>query len=222
MSDPFELTRQQVCDDTFYFNNVFSASNYYVYSLCTDKELTDCDNILAKVYHVNRMKRVKSINTEAEFMEQASRLGVSPTFLGLRYCMYNNKPYAVLIMSKYGDGNLTTLLNNGMYEQHKDEIHAGIIHILDTLYDHNIDQNDLHSDNILYKMNEQGQIELNIIDFDNAIPLNRRPRTYRIENLNNGSYIHLGQSGKLRPKVKQTKRVKQPKKTKRTNKNKSS
>ncbi len=212
MSDPFKLTRQQVCDDTFYFKNVFSSSNYYVYSVCTDQALTDCEDILAKVYQIRPNKRMESINLEADFMEKASQLGVSPKFLGLRYCIYHNKPYAVLLMTKYGDGNLTTLLKNGMYETYKDDIHAQLKHILDTLYDHNIDHNDLHSDNILYKLTEHG-IELNIIDFDASLPLNKRRRTYRIENTSGGPDIYLEVFGKLRKntrkrkhKKKQTKR----------------
>ena len=213
--DPFELTRQQVCDETFYFNHVFSSSNYYVYSLCTDKELTDCEDTLAKVYPLNRMKRMSSINMEAEFMERASQLGVSPKFLGLRYCMYKNKPYAVLLMSKYGEGNLTMLMKNGMYETHKHEIHTQLKHILDTLYDHHIDHNDLHSDNILYKINEQGQIELKIIDFDAAIPLKHR-RTYTIEDRNGGPDVEI--SGKLRRT--RTSKVKRSKRSKCTNKHK--
>ena len=87
-------------------------------------------------------------------------------------------------MQKYGSGNLTDLLRHDYYEENKDVINRQLKQILDTLYDNNVDQNDLHSDNFLYRMNENGDIEFKIIDFDNANLLGSVQRKYIIENLN--------------------------------------
>jgi serine/threonine protein kinase len=117
-------------------------------------------------------------------MQLASNLGVSPEFLGIEYCNYDGKEYAILIMQKYGSGNLTDLLRHDYYEENKHVINRQLKQILDTLYDNNVDQNDLHSDNFLYRMNENGDIEFKIIDFDKANLLGSDQRKYIIENLN--------------------------------------
>ena len=184
--DPYLFKGKKICGDRFelYFNEIFASSNFYLYSLCRDKELNDCNETLAKIYELGGWKTKQEIDEEAEYMQTAFNLGVSPEFLGIEYCNYNGKKYAILIVQKYGSGNLTDLLRNNYYEENKDVINRQLKQILDTLYDNNIDQDDLHSDNFLYRINENGDIEFKIIDFDKAKVLGSEQRKYIIDNLN--------------------------------------
>jgi hypothetical protein len=192
--DIFLLKSKKICGDTFnlYFNEVFASGNNYVYSLCKDNELKNCNKTLAKIYKNYSEQQKIDIEEETKYMKTAFELGVSPEFVGIQYCEYDGKKYAILIIKNYGSGNLTKLLKNNYYAENKEVIDIKLKQLLDTLYDNNINQNDLHSDNFLYIMNDAGDIEFKIIDFDNAIPLNAKKRVYTIENLNNGSYIDIG------------------------------
>lgn len=188
-ADVYSLKTKKICGDRFdlYFNEVFASSNYYVYSLCKDKELNDCNETLAKIYEFKTQfwNKKENIDKEAEYMKLAFELGVSPEFLGIQYCKYDGKEYAILIVKHYGSGNLTDLLRYDYYEENKDEINSKLKQILDTLYEAKIAHNDLHSDNFLYRMNEHGDIEFKIIDFDLAEPFeDGDTRKYTIENLN--------------------------------------
>jgi len=188
-ADIYSLKGKKICGDRFdlYFNEVFASSSYYVYSLCKDKELNDCNETLAKIYELTRQfwNKKEDINEEAEYMKLAFELGVSPEFLGIQYCEYDGKKYAILIVKHYGSGNLTDLLRYDYYEENKDEINSKLKQILDTLYEAKISHNDLRSDNFLYRMNEHGDIEFKIIDFDLAQPFeDGDERKYTIENLN--------------------------------------
>lgn len=180
--DVYSLKGKKICGERFelYFNEVFASSNYYIYALCKDPKLEDCGNTLAKVYNMKH-KDIESVKVEAGYMEKASELGVAPEFIGLEECTYNGTRYTILIMGYYGQGNLTTLLYNGYYDENKEIINEKLRSILDTLYDENIDHNDLHSDNFLYSIDSKGDIEFKIIDFDNTLPL-KGDRTYTIEN----------------------------------------
>ena len=196
INDPFELRGKKLCgkNNNLYFNTVYARSNFYVYSLCYDKELTNCSDILAKVYELNSWKGPQDILNEISFMEKASKLRVSPRFIGAQACNYNNKDYYVLIMENYGNkstgnGSLTSLLLNfpDFVKMHHSEIQQKLKYILDKLYDNGIDHNDVHSGNFLYKINEDGEIDFKIIDFDLARtfdpmkpPLNFSKRKYII------------------------------------------
>jgi serine/threonine protein kinase len=179
-SDVYSLKGKKV-GERFYFKDVFAASSFFVYSLCKDPELTDGGDTLAKVYKLGEGKNVDSIRVSAGYMERAFKLGVSPEFIGLEFCSYDSD-FAVLIMAHYGQGALTQLLNNGYYEQHKDDIHKKLRIILDTLYDENMIHNDLHSDNFLYTIDSTG-VEFKIIDFDYTGPLGDLRRSYTINNI---------------------------------------
>ena len=185
-ADPYLLKSKKICGDRFdlYFNEIFASSNFYVYSLCRDKELNNCDETLAKIYELGGWKKKQEIDEEAQYMQTSFNLGVAPDFLGIEYCDYNGKKYAILIMKNYSSGNLTDLLRYDYYEENKIVINRKLKQILDTLYDNNIDHNDLHSDNFLYKMNKNGDIEFKIIDFDTTTPLNSNERNYIIDNRN--------------------------------------
>lgn len=198
--------------DTFdlYFNEVFASGNNFVYSLCKDNELKNCNELLGKIYKIRSETEEEdktSIEKETEYMKTAFDLGVSPEFVGIQYCEYDGKKYAILIMKNYGDGSLTTLLKNGEYNRNKESIDIKLKQLLDTLYDSKIDQNDLHSDNFLYRMNAD-EIEFKIIDFDNATDLDGRRRMYIIENLNRGGTdINVGRGhSKRRPRKYSKKR----------------
>ena len=149
--DPYLFKGKKICGDRFelYFNEIFASSNFYVYSLCRDKELNDCNETLAKIYELSGWKKKQEIDEEAQYMQTAFNLGVAPDFLGIEYCDYNGKKYAILIMKNYSSGNLTDLLRYDYYEENKIVINRKLKQILDTLYDNNIDHNDLHSDNFL-------------------------------------------------------------------------
>ena len=56
--------------------------------------------------------------------------------------------------------------------------------ILDVLYHNNISHNDLHSDNFLYKIHDDGNVDIKIIDFDMADKLNDDKPDYRIMDKN--------------------------------------
>ena len=60
-ADPYSFKGKKICGDRFdlYFNEIFASSNFYVYSLCRDKELNNCDEmitlkILNKNYEKNK------------------------------------------------------------------------------------------------------------------------------------------------------------------------
>lgn len=185
--DPYLLKGTKICGERFdlYFNEIFASSNYYVYSLCKDKELNDCNEIIAKVYEMSRYgKKQKEIDEEVKYMVNASKYGVSPEFLGIEYCTYNEIQYAILIMQKYGNGNLTHLQGLPYYKANEVSIKVQLKQILDTLYNNKINQGDLHSDNFLYRMTENEGIEFKIIDFDKASHFpSSKQRNYIIENL---------------------------------------
>lgn len=183
--DPMNLKGKKICGDRFdlYFNDVFSSSNYYVYSLCRDRELNDCQETLAKLYPITPWHTSSVIAKEIEYITRASNLGVTPTLIGVEQCEYNGSDYIIIIMEKYGNGSLTDLLSNGYYEDHKEEINRQLKHILDELYDSDISHGDLHSENFLYKMKDDGEIELKIIDFDLAEPLGSNKRDYVIDDV---------------------------------------
>ena len=180
-TDVYSLKGKKV-GEQFYFKDVFAASSSFVYALCKDQELTHGGDTLGKVYKLGEGKDVESIRVAAGFTETASKLGVSPDFIGLEFCSYDHD-FAVLIMAHYGQGSLTQLLNNGYYEDHKDVIHKKLRIILDTLYNENLNHNDLHSDNFLYTIDSAGEIEFKIIDFEYARPLGDRHRSYTIHNI---------------------------------------
>jgi len=188
-NDVYSLKGMKVCGEKFdlYFNEVFASSTFPVYALCKDPDLQYCGDALAKVYQLNKYKyiNIETVKEEAGYMEKAAELGVSPAFLGLEVCTYHDAQYAILIMGHYGQGNLTTLLSNGYYEENKEIIHEKLRVILDTLYDENINHNDLHSNNFLYSIDSNGDIEFKIIDFDTAFPLTlvNGDRKYTIENI---------------------------------------
>ena len=115
-------------------------------------------------------------------MRFAHDIGVSPNVVGFEICEYDDVLYGVFLMELYGDGTLTDLINSEIYdkEEYRELIHAKLRMILDVLYDNNISHNDLHSDNFLYKIGDDGDIELKIIDFDMADELGDSTRVYRI------------------------------------------
>lgn len=182
-TDPFDLKGKKICNiksKKLYFGDLFAGSNFYVYSVCVGENDQKCDKYLAKVYDKPRKgwKNKSDITRERNFMVKAA--AVSPKVIGYVYCLYNDKLFAIIIMEKYGEGPLTDLLKNGEYEKNKEQIDRQLRDLLDYLYAINIDHNDLHSDNILYKK-IGSKYEFKIIDFDLSRNLDERKRTYEIE-----------------------------------------
>ena len=184
-TDPFGLQGKQVCHKKNYlFDNVYASSNYYVYKICPSDRMGNCDKILAKVYKYDPKSwhSKGDITREVKYMKLASNLRVSPGYIGYNWCNYDGDKYAIILMEKYGEGSLTKLYKTFEYKKNKLKIDKAIKEILDTLYDKNIDQNDIHSDNFLYHYNtDTGEYEFKIIDFDAAKPLGDSYRNYNIE-----------------------------------------
>jgi hypothetical protein len=221
MSDPYGLRGRKLCSSNLYFNTIYASSNFYIYSLCHDAELNNCSDILAKVYEVRleSWKGPQEIKKEIDFMKKASDLGVSPRFVGSEICSYNNKDYYVLIMENYGNGTtgygtLSKLLLNfpDFVKIHHSEIQQKLKYILDKLYDNGIYHNDLHSGNFLYKINQNGEIDFKIIDFDSAHIFNpmKNPKKYIIEGEVNVPDFNLigGISRRKKRKTKKYKNIK--------------
>ena len=188
LDDPLGLIGQTLCGDlkpilNAKFKSLFAYSNRYIYSFCPT-EGTACKEILCKVYD---SKSSEDAKREGDFMERASKLGVSPKFLGIRTCSYcceskefkvcdtkknDEKTYTFLLMEKYGKGTLTELYKKNYFfdsKQFKEEdVKCKLKEILNILYTDGIDHNDLHSDNFLFDI-KNNELEFKIIDFDNAV-----------------------------------------------------
>lgn len=185
--DYYNLTGKKICNDSYnyYIGNCYTGSNFFIYSLCEDKELKKCEKTLVKIYQLNKWLTDEKINIEADFMEKAYYLGVSPKLIGVDYCDYNNKTYGLVLMEKYGDGTLQELYKNKEFISiHIDEIKEKLKIILNVLYDNNINHNDLHSKNFMYSITDTGELEFKIIDFDLANDLGDQERDYKIQMLN--------------------------------------
>lgn len=185
--DVYGISGKKLCSDryTYYFGNCFSGSNYWVYTLCEDKELSRCENLLVKIRPVSGWVTKEAINQEASYMEIASRLGVSPRLIGVDFCsaeelkIDSDEEIGFISMEKYGEGSLTELYKTEYFREHIIEIKDKLKTILDILYENGIDHNDLHSGNFLYSFKD-GEIEFKVIDFDSArpfIPGSRRKYT---------------------------------------------
>jgi len=218
--DPLKLRGKKLCNSNLYFNTLYAISNFYIYSLCHDAELNNCSDILAKVYELKlkSWKGRKEIEQEIAFMKRAFDLEISPEFIGEEICSYDGKDYYILMMENYGNGTtgygtLTNLLLNfpDFVRIHHSEIQQKLKYILDVLYDNGIDHNDLHSGNFLYKINQNGEIEFKIIDFDAARNFNQmKPKKYIIEGENNTPDFSVigGNSRKNKKKRRKTKKIK--------------
>ena len=91
--------------------------------------------------------------------------------------------FGAIITKKYGTGSLTQLYitdDDSFYRQHEADIRNKLKKILDTLYGADIDHGDLQSDNFLYDILDDGEVELKIIDFDVSRKLGTRKRVYDI------------------------------------------
>ena len=193
--DEFNLIGKNLCksgdeiDEKYTFFNVFGSSNTCVYSLCkkTGATTRDCNTYLAKIWQIEGWTDLAYVRNEANFMRRASDLGVAPKFIEQRFCKYNDKPHAIIIMEKYGIGDLTKLYTEGYYKENKEYIDSQLKSILDTLYDDEIDHNDLHSNNFLYDLDSSEKPIFKIIDFDSSEALDSSSqRNYKIEIV--GSY----------------------------------
>lgn len=184
--DYYKITGKKLCSDThnYYIGNCFAGSNYYTYSLCEDKELTKCTSALLKIYQLNWWLNPDKINKEAAYMKRAYDLGVSPRFIAVDYCNYDGKEYGLVSVERYGEGTLKDLYENkDFFDSHKDKIVEKLREILNILYQNNIYHNDLHSKNFLYKIDDAGELEFKIIDFDRTYDLDDHPRDYKIHML---------------------------------------
>ena len=183
IKDPYELLMNKVCGDIdLYIGDIMAGGSYYVYRLCADPQCDTIVPVVAKIYKIDGDKSADIITREVEFMRLANSLEVWPRVEGFELCEYDGVLYGVFLMELYGDGTLTDLIDSDIYsiEENREEINRKLRGILDILYDNNISHNDLHSDNFLYKINEDGEIEIKIIDFDMADNLDGDERTYHI------------------------------------------
>jgi serine/threonine protein kinase len=181
--DPYSLFSKKVCGDVdLYLGDIMAGGSYFIYKLCADPVCDHHVPVVAKIYKLDREKSVDVITKEVEFMRFAHEIGVAPKVEGFEVCEYDGVLYGVFLMELYGDGTLSDLINSDIYavEENREKIHAKLREILDALYQNNISHNDLHSDNFLYQIGDDGDIELKIIDFDMADELGDAERNYRI------------------------------------------
>ena len=136
-----------------------------------DRELFLCKTSESKLKWIKK----QDVDKEASFMKKASDLGISPKLIGVDYCTLNGDNYGLLLMEKYGDGTLEELFETDYPDTHP-EINTSLRELLDKLYDNNMMQYDLHSENILYKKIGDA-IEFKIIDFGNVGELTKRRYT---------------------------------------------
>lgn len=179
------LVGKKICiNEDWVIGESIGVSNFYVH------EIRDT-NLLVKVMEVRGWIDDKYIANEARFYKAASDLAVAPKFIDGIFCEYDEKRYGLLIFERYGEGSLTELYQTDYYNLHESEIKGQLRSILDTLYDNNIDHNDLHSNNFLYRFLDDGEIEIRIIDFDTSRELGTLKRNYSIEVLDTSDYIEL-------------------------------
>lgn len=169
------LKGAKLCDERYEIGEIFSSSNFKIY------RIHDHPNLIVKVYPIEYWINVDYVENEAYFWRRASELGVAPRYISHSICpdFIDKKTYGFLIVEKYGKGSLTDLIVSGLYDEYKEIIDKLLRHILDILYENNIDQNDLHSNNFLFDIVDS-KIEIKIIDFDSAQALGTRKRNYRI------------------------------------------
>lgn len=191
MEDIYKLRGKKLCNKDLYFKKIVNGSNYFIYSVCLDKNLTDCNKILVKVYEIKGWLRKEDVLKEGSYMKRGYELGISPELLGIEECKYDGKEFMFLVMENYGMGCLTELVNSPYYKKHSEFINKKLKELLDSLYDNNINHNDLHSGNFLYNIEEDGSIELKVIDYDNSNELNDKKRNYIIDILESPKKINV-------------------------------
>jgi hypothetical protein len=176
------LVGKPLCNENskYIIDTYYKGSNFELYSV------KDNPNLLIKVYPIKSWITEDYVENEAYFWKIASELQVAPNYITHTICPSFiidqrgvEKKYGFLIIEKYGIGSLTDLIIKGIYETNKEEINKKLKYILDTLYDNNIDQGDLHSNNFLYDIID-GEIIIKIIDFDMAKLLESKKRNYTI------------------------------------------
>jgi hypothetical protein len=205
--DPMKITGMQI--GKYHIGECAYSSNFYVYKVCSPSDITDCDDLLAKVYQITEKGWIteKVLETETEHMYYINSLGIAPKFYGLKFINYNDSLYGILLMEHYGgkdlknSGTLDDLLHDlteSGYDMTIDEkgIKSKIKQLLDILYDHNLQYNDLHSHNFLYKKIDD-TYEFKIIDFGDitVIPDKRIRRNYEIEIVSTKGSIDVSRGG---------------------------
>uniref|UniRef100_A0A6C0B8J7 Protein kinase domain-containing protein n=1 Tax=viral metagenome TaxID=1070528 RepID=A0A6C0B8J7_9ZZZZ len=206
--DPMKITGMQI--GKYYIGECAYSGNFYVYKVCSPSDITDCDDLLAKVYKITEKGWIteKVLETETAHMYYINSLGIAPKFYGLKFINYNDGLYGILLMEHYGgkdlknSGTLDELLHDlteSGYDMTIDEkgIKSKIKQLLDILYDHNLQYNDLHSHNFLYKKIDD-TYEFKIIDFGDVtvIPADKRiRRNYEIEIVSTKGSIDVSRGG---------------------------
>lgn len=182
VGDLYKLRGKKLCgrNHNVYIGDVFSSSNFLIYSLCENATLDKCEKVLAKIYKLNKTWLTsKKINKEVSFIKKASELGLTPKLLFRDICKYNKQKYYIVALERWGDGTLNDLSKTDYYKHNKQMIKDKLKHILDILYDNNINHNDLHAKNFLYKF-ENDELIFKIIDFDLSTELDEDKPVYTI------------------------------------------
>jgi len=204
-TDPLNIAGYRIGD--YYIKECAYAGTFYVYKVCApdsvNDRLTDCEELLVKVYQLHHWVTMKKVEFERDIMLKINDLNISPKFYGLHTITRNGKNYAMLLMEHYGgydlenSGTLDGLLQKGVTKTEEKYIKEKIKHLLDTLYKNHYQYNDLHSNNFLYKK-VNGQYEFKIIDFEEIkeIPLDKPvDKKYNIEIVSTGEFFDVSSSG---------------------------
>lgn len=165
-------------------NKQFKTSTYPIYEIKINNEIVPF--LLKEFSFTDKYGQIKNdYENELYFLKIASKLRVCPRLIYNKIINKGENEIGILIMEKFGEGTLTDLYKNGLFENKTQltNISLQIKNILDKLYKNGISHNDLHSDNFLYHYDEeQDKYLIKIIDFDKSIKFN--PLTDRTEKMN--------------------------------------
>jgi len=157
-----------ICNTKYVIDSQFSKGTAgTIYNIKNNKKL------LVKIIPINRSNNREQALREIGFMTKTSALSISPKIYNAKFCKFNGKNYAFIVMEKYGDGTLEDMFsafNEMNFNRYKNNtvlqnIGKSITKLFDKLYALNIYHGDLHAQNILYKINKSGNVQFRIIDF---------------------------------------------------------
>ena len=158
----------KICNTRYEISNQFSKGTVgTLYTIKNNKKL------LVKVIPINKRNDKKNVLKEIHFMTRAAAISITPKIHNAKFCEYNERKYALIVLEKYGQGTLEdlfTAFNNMNFNRHTNnivlqDVGNKITNLFDSLYSIGIIHGDLHAQNILYRLTKSGNIYLKIIDF---------------------------------------------------------
>ena len=198
------FTGIKICNTNYEILNQYSKGTVgTLYTIKNNKKK------LVKIIPINRRNNRSSVLKEIHFMTRAAAISITPKIYNAKFCEYNGRKYAFIVIEKYGQGTLEdlfTAFNNMNFNRTKNnsvlqDVGNKIINLFDNLYSIGIIHGDLHAQNILYRLTKSGNISLKLIDFGYSKSINDNENYDRenkcIQSLNGKKQLTIN-SGKIK------------------------